>query len=372
MAGTAEETQCYDGFGEFGSPWREDFVNKRQTDAPHSATCLALTPSHDILPAVSEFAAKPEAFIVHDPATTGGLDALSSSRSDGNLEEELLFRERPSAGDYARQYEEFVVAIRQDVSQVLYLGDIVGDHPSYNATARNPNQVFTRDSLITIPWVPEGYIPARMKPPLRRPEAVTMEAAARHLGLREIVRLPEGLFLEGGGFVPFSREGRRTVLLGYGPRTSLETIRFLHRMLIPEYLDEIIALSLANWRINLDGGLLPVAANVVVTDRKSILESTLLDEKGSHQFDIWDMFHSLGMHVIDTTREESMYFQSCNCVCLGSGKIIYYEMCARVRDQLIDHGVTVQCVPGSELVKGRGGPRCMCRPIYCPVRVPPE
>ena len=325
------------------------------------------TPLPGVLPAVSEHAAKPKAFIVHDPIESGGLEFLLSAQSGMNLEEALLFRERPNADAYAIQYEAFVRTLSAHAAQVLYLRDIVGDHPSYKATAKNPNQVFTRDSLITIPWVPGGYISARMKPPLRRAEAATMEAAATLLGLREIIRVPEELFLEGGDFVPFSREGRRTLLLGYGPRTRIETAHFLRRMLIPAYLDEIIALSLAHWRINLDGGLLPVAHNVVISDCKSILGATLMDEKGSYPIDIWDMFRSLGMTVINTTAEESMYFQSCNCLCLGGGKIIYYDMCTRVGDQLTDNGVTVHGISGSELVKGRGGPRCMSRPLYCPV-----
>lgn len=309
---------------------------------------------------------------MHDPVESGGLNALINAPTEVDLEEELLFRSTPHFSHYTRQYEAFVIALRRNVSQVLYLRDILGDHQAYQAVAGNPNQVFTRDSLMTLPWVPGGYIAGRMKPPLRRTEAVAMEAAAKKLGLREIIRLPEGLFLEGGDFVPFAREGRRTLLLGYGPRTRLETARFLQRTLIPRYADEIIALSLANWRINLDGGLLPVGPHVVIADRESILHCTLLDEKGEHPFDIWAMFESLGMTVIDTTREESLYFQSCNCMCLGNGSIIYYEMCSRVRDQLVDHGLTVHTIPGSELVKGRGGPRCMSRPIYRPVHDPTQ
>jgi len=347
-------------------------VEKLQVNIGSPEEWDLVRPSLNVLNGISEFAAKPEAVIVHDPVESGGLRALMEAPLEGDLEDELLFRSSPNFCDYARQYQGFVLALRRTVPQVVYLRDIIGDQAVYQAVAGNPNQVFTRDSLMTIPWVPEGYIAARMKPPLRRTEAAAMEVAAKRLGLREIVRVPDGLFLEGGDFVPFAREGRRTLLLGYGPRTSVETTRFLQRTLIPTYVDEIIALSLANWRINLDGGLLPVAANVVISDRESILESTLLDEKGQHPFDIWAMFDSLGMTVIETTREESMYFQSCNCVCLGNGSIIYYGMCGRVRDQLVAHGLTVHTIPGLELVKGRGGPRCMSRPIYCPVGDPAQ
>lgn len=315
-------------------------------------------------PGISECAAKPQAFIVHDPFASGGLDVFALHPSDTRLEEALLFREKPDAEHYAGQHKAFVSTIRKCGIDIFYLGDLAGDQPSYQTTALNPNQVFTRDSLITIPWIPHGYISARMKPVLRRAEATTMAAAAKQMGLSEIIPIPEELYLEGGDFVPFSREGRRTVLLGYGPRTRLETAFFLQQTMIPTYMDEIIAIRLADYRINLDGGLLPVTSEVVVSNQESILETLLLDKHGQHPFDLWKMFRDLGMHVIHTTQEESIFFQSCNCICLGDGRIIYYDLCARVKALLEDRGVEVICFEGSELVKGRGGPRCMSRPIY--------
>lgn len=318
-----------------------------------------------VRPGISEYAAKPQAFIVHDPFASRGLDVFALHPSDTRLEETLLFREKPDAEHYAGQHQAFVNTIRKYGIDIFYLGDLAGDQPSYQITALNPNQVFTRDSLITIPWIPHGFISARMKPVLRRAEAATMSAAATQLGLYEIVRIPEGLYLEGGDFVPFSREGRRTVLLGYGPRTRLETAFFLQQAMIPTYMDEIIAIHLADYRINLDGGLLPVTSEVVVSNQESILDAFLLDEHGQHPFDLWKMFRDLGMDVINTTKEESMFFQSCNGICLGDGRIIYYNLCDRVKALLEDRGVTVICIEGSELVKGRGGPRCMSRPIYC-------
>ncbi|UKY47883.1 hypothetical protein [Streptomyces inhibens] len=76
----------------------------------------------------------------------------------------------------------------------------------------NPNQVYTRDALITFPWLPGRYIVGSMLSPIRKAEAATMEAAALMLGMEPLLRIPEHLLLEGGDAIPFSREGRRTVL----------------------------------------------------------------------------------------------------------------------------------------------------------------
>lgn len=191
-----------------------------------------------------------------------------------------------------------------------------------------------------------------------------MERAVQRLGLQEILSLPEHLFLEGGDVIPFAAGDRRILLAGHGRRTSREALSFLRETLIPEFADEIIAIELAEWRMNLDGGLVPVADDVVVSDTRSIVGAELFDRRGCRALDVLSFFRDLGMHIIDTTQWESVYAQSCNCLCLGHRTVIYYDLCPRVRRLLEEHAVTVRCIPGSELVKGRGGPRCMTRPIY--------
>ena len=315
-------------------------------------------------PLCAEFSVKPEAFLVHDPVADGAFEVMEGIADPGLLEENLLFRSHPDVRLYAEQHRAFVELLRKQVKEVIYLRDLVGDHESFKAAKTNPNQVFTRDSLITIPWIPDGYIKARMAKPLRRPESDIMEAAVKRLGLREIVRLPEHLFLEGGDVVPFTRNGRRTLLVGYGRRTRLETLYFLQEALIPHYLDEIIGIELEEWRINLDGGLLPIAEDVIVSNTTSIIGGTLFDAKTQKKLDIFGMFKDLEMRIIDVTPDESVFCQACNCACLGERKVIYYDLSDRVHEILLRHDIEVHRTPGSELVKGRGGPRCMTRPIY--------
>ena len=218
--------------------------------------------------------------------------------------------------------------------------------------------------MITFPWVPDGYISAGMKSPLRQPEAATMRSALEKLGLSEITGLPGGMVLEGGDVIPFSFEGERSLLVGYGPRTQVESAHFLGEVLIPEFLDQVIGIELADWRMNLDGGLVPVSGDIVISDTRSILSSFIQDSGGRKNFDILRMLRDRGTIIIDVSREESVYSQACNCVCLGGGKIVYYDLCPRVSKILAGYDIEVLHVSGSELVKGRGGPRCMTRPVY--------
>lgn len=326
------------------------------------------------LEARGEFTAAPEAVIVHDPVQSGAFAAMHGVKDPDVLEREFLYRESPDSQAYADHHAQFVAELRRHVKRVFYLHELVGDQQCYELTRTNPNHVFTRDSLITIPWIPGGYIGARMKPRLRRQERQVMEAAARRLGLREIVRVPEELFLEGGDVIPFSREGRRTLLVGYGPRTMRDVLWFLQGELIPHYTDEIIGIELADYRMNLDGGFVPLSANLVVSCPGSIRSAVLLTRNSHRAIDLFSMLADLGTRVVEATKEESIRFQACNSLCLGGNTIIYYDLCPRVRGLLQHQGIDVRCVPGVELVKGRGGPRCMSRPIYAPVpdAAPPE
>jgi N-dimethylarginine dimethylaminohydrolase len=147
-----------------------------------------------LLPAVAEFAAKPEAILVHNPIAAGAFRLFDSIIDDTRLEEEALFRYRPDHAMYASQHYAFVATIASHVRHVIYLSDVISDEPEFRFSVDNPNQVFTRDSVITLPWLPGVYFRSRLKPSLRRIESETTSAALARLGLREIVRLPDSIF----------------------------------------------------------------------------------------------------------------------------------------------------------------------------------
>lgn len=315
-------------------------------------------------PAPSEFDQPPTLMLVHDPAAEDAFAEMERAGDPRRVERAYLFRERPDAARYGVQHRAFVDLLRRHVPRVVYLRDLLAADPAFAALRREPNLAFTRDSVVTLPWRPDGFLRMRMREPLRRGECEVTARALAALGLREIAAVPEPYFLEGGDVVPFARHGRRVLLVGFGPRSSRPALDFLCDALVPWTCDEIIGIELEAWRMNLDGGLLPVASDVVVADRASIRGALLLDRAGVRPLDLWSLLADLGMEVIETTSDESIYMQSCNCACLGGRRVVYYDLCARVAGLLRRAGVEVETTAGSELVKGRAGPRCMTRPVY--------
>lgn len=313
---------------------------------------------------LGETARVPDAVLVHDPAPAGALEVFAVEPDLVTIRDRYLFRERPDAEEFGRQHRAFVAAVAQSGVEVRQIADLLAGDAALEPAAGNPNQVYTRDALVTLPWLPGRYIVGRMHSEIRRPERVTMEAAVRRIGLTAVADVPDGLVLEGGDVIPFVREGRRSLLIGYGRRTHRDTLDFLQDALIPEHLDEIIGVRLAQWRINLDGGMVPVADDVVIAHPESLLDGVLLDGSGTSPVDVLDMLQELGMTLVEVTREESIFQQACNCLCLGDRRVICYDLCPRLVPILASHGISASCVPGSQLVKGTGGPRCMSRPVY--------
>jgi N-dimethylarginine dimethylaminohydrolase len=194
-----------------------------------------------------------------------------------------------------------------------------------------------------------------------------MSYVAKLLGLKPLLEIPEGLFLEGGDVIPICYQQKKYLVIGYGRRTTRETLNFLLSELLPKgIIDGIIGIELAQWRINLDGGMVPVAEDCIIAHPESLISGVLLDGSETAINPI-NFFKDIGFNFIEVTQEESLYKQACNCFCLGGRRLFAYDLSERVHHLLKKYDVEVIKVKGQELVKGTGGPRCMTRPIYTDV-----
>jgi N-dimethylarginine dimethylaminohydrolase len=316
----------------------------------------------DALAPVSEYDASPVRVLVHDPAETRALERLLDIPAD-ELAERSLFRAHPDPERFGREHAALVASLESAGIEAVRLGDIVDEH-GRRALERNPNHVYTRDAAITLPWLPGCFVRGAMRHPIRRGEPDVVAYALRALGLEELVP-PHECFLEGGDVIPLARDGRRALFVGFGPRTSRNGIDVLWRHLHPWALDEIIGVEIVPERMNLDGVLVPVTDDTVIVDRSSIVRSFVLDAKGERAVDVLALLSELRLEPLEVTRDEATLLQACNCCCLGARRVIAYDLSERVADDLRARDIEVLTVPGGELIKGTGGPRCMTRPLYC-------
>ena len=73
------------------------------------------------------------------------------------------------------------------------------------------------------------------------------------------------------------------------------------------------------------------------------------------------LIQSGGMDKIISAREQ--WNDSTNTLAIAPGKVITYRRNIVSNEILSDNGITVLPISGSELVRGRGGPRCMSMPL---------
>jgi N-dimethylarginine dimethylaminohydrolase len=312
---------------------------------------------------LSEFAAPPIRMLVHDPAQTEALTTLA--RRDGReSSQRYLFRAIPDRDGFAREHASLVASLREAGVVAVELADLLAESDRRRLDG-NPNYVYTRDPVITLPWLPGWFIRGAMRRSIRQSEPDVLARALAALGLRELFAMPSNVFLEGGDVIPLVRRGRRTLLVGFGPRTTYAALAELRRRLLPSAVDELVAIELVPERMNLDGALVPVADDTVLMEPSSIVRSVVLDGDGERVVDVRALLQEAGMSAIDVSRDEAMTAQACNVICLGGRRVVCYDLCPRVVRALRARNIEVRTIPAAELIKGTGGPRCMTRPLYC-------
>jgi N-dimethylarginine dimethylaminohydrolase len=312
---------------------------------------------------LSEFAAPPVRMLVHDSARTGAFATLA--RRDGReSSQRYLFRAVPDQHVFSREHASLVASLREAGVVAVELAELVAESDRRRLDG-NPNYVYTRDPVITLPWLPGWFIRGAMRKSIRRSEPGVLARALAALGLRELFAMPSNAFLEGGDVIPLVRHGRRTLLVGFGPRTSYVALAELRRRLLPSTVDEVVAIELVPERMNLDGALVPVANDTVLLEPSSIVRSFVLDGDGERVVDVRAYLQEAGMSAIDVSRDEATTAQACNVICLGGRRVVCYDLCPRVVTALRARKIEVRTIPAAELIKGTGGPRCMTRPLYC-------
>jgi arginine deiminase len=61
--------------------------------------------------------------------------------------------------------------------------------------------------------------------------------------------------------------------------------------------------------------------------------------------------------------QREQWDDGCNVLAIEPGVVVAYDRNVTTNTYLEDNGIEVVAVPGSELGRGRGGPRCMSCPI---------
>jgi arginine deiminase len=260
-------------------------------------------------------------------------------------------------------------------------------HPTTFVLPPLPSQMFVRDSSA---WMFGGVSINPMAFPARHRETLHLETVYRHHPLFASADFPiwyggDGrehypAFVEGGDLLVI---GNRALLVGMGERSSPQGIEALARAMFEAgVLDLVIALELPKTRayMHLDTVLTQVDRDAFVVYpglRQRLRPFVVTPGRGRHlRVQAADELFSVlarvlevpGVRTFETGGNELLaareqWDDGNNLLAVEPGVVLAYERNVDTNQRLRDAGIEVLTIPGFELGRGRGGPRCMTCPL---------
>ena len=331
--------------------------------------------------------------------------AAETLASDPQLKERFIHDYIQESGDLGRYYAEPLGELLGSIvdTKALVLKTMAGvtdreldirhHHPLSHAMGQDlnfitdpmPNLYFTRDPIVT---AGRGALVCRMHAAARGRESLYGRYILRHHpeagGQPPLYYGPE---------LPFSIEGGDVLCLGNGllavgisQRTAPEAIELLAQRLLGDEQSgfcAVLAIYIPNMRAymhldtvftQVDHGVYTIHPGILPTlqcfkvwmggqqlfarELTGKLEDILRE---ALHLDEVTLIKCGGSDMIAAEREQ--WNDGSNTLCVRPGTVIVYDRNTITNKILADHGIRTLEIPGSELGRGRGGPRCMSMPL---------
>lgn len=249
-----------------------------------------------------------------------------------------------------------------------------------------PNHLFTRDTSC---WINGGVAVNSMRKPARMRETVNVEAIYRWHPRFAGADFPffsdalaEGpAALEGGDVLVI---GNGAVLVGMSERTTTMGVeRLARRLLLDGVASQVVAVAMPHERAQMHLDTVMTMLDPVSFVRYAGFgqrETMILRRGRGDRLEIAGhaasqmekvLARALGVDAVRVltppqdahTAQREQWNDACNVLAVAPGVVVGYERNVATSDYLREHGIEVLEVPGGELGRGRGGPRCMSCPV---------
>ncbi|HAR6578759.1 TPA: arginine deiminase [Staphylococcus pseudintermedius] len=254
-----------------------------------------------------------------------------------------------------------------------------------------PNLYFTRDPQASIG---RGMTINRMYWRARRRESIFMTYILAHHPRFKDADVPVWLDrncpfnIEGGDELILSKE---VLAIGISERTSAQAIERLARQILfddQSTFTKVLALEIPNSRsfmhldtvftmIDYDKFTMHAAIfkeenqmNIFTIEKDETKQDIRISHSSQLKQTLEDALHVDNIQFIPTGNGDAIdgareqWNDGSNTLTIRPGVVVTYDRNYVSNQLLREHGVKVIEITGSELVRGRGGPRCMSQPLY--------
>ncbi|EQA7713975.1 arginine deiminase [Staphylococcus pseudintermedius] len=254
-----------------------------------------------------------------------------------------------------------------------------------------PNLYFTRDPQASIG---RGMTINRMYWRVRRRESIFMTYILAHHPRFKDADVPVWLDrncpfnIEGGDELILSKE---VLAIGISERTSAQAIERLARQILfddQSTFTKVLAIEIPNSRsfmhldtvftmIDYDKFTMHAAIfkeenqmNIFTIEKDETKQDIRISHSSQLKQTLEDALHVDNIQFIPTGNGDAIdgareqWNDGSNTLTIRPGVVVTYDRNYVSNQLLREHGVKVIEITGSELVRGRGGPRCMSQPLY--------